>query len=77
VIPSKENEDRTARSLEVDKEAYLRRKIVERLIGWPRESRQIFLRFFKTTDNFGGMVTLISSGSTHSTKSSEIFGDKA
>jgi transposase len=58
VIPSKENEDRAARPVEFDREAYRRRNIVERLIGWLKESRRIFSRFEKTAKNFGGMITL-------------------
>ncbi len=58
VIPSKENEDRTTRPVEFDKEAYRQRNIVERLIGWLKESRRIFSRFEKTAKNFGGMITL-------------------
>lgn len=58
VIPSKENEDRAARPIEFDKEAYRRRNVVERLIGWLKESRRIFSRFEKTAKNFGGMITL-------------------
>lgn len=58
VIPSKENEDRDARPIEFDREAYRRRNIVERLIGWLKESRRIFSRFEKTAKNFGGMITL-------------------
>lgn len=58
VIPSKENEDRTARPIEFDKQTYRRRNIVERLIGWLKESRRIFSRFEKTAKNFGGMLTL-------------------
>ncbi len=58
VIPSKENQDRDARLIDFDKEAYRRRNIVERLIGWLKESRRIFSRFEKTAKNFGGMITL-------------------
>lgn len=58
VIPSKENEDRSARPVEFDKEAYRQRNIIERLIGWLKESRRIFSRFEKTAKNFGGMITL-------------------
>lgn len=58
VIPSKENEDRHARPVEFDKEAYRRRNHVERLIGWLKESRRILSRFEKTAKNFAGMVTL-------------------
>lgn len=58
VIPSKENEDCTTRPVEFDKELYRRRNIVERLIGWLKESRRIFSRYEKTAKNFGGMLTL-------------------
>jgi len=58
VIPSKENENRTERPIEFDREAYRRRNIIERLIGWLKESRRIFSRFEKTAKNFGGMITL-------------------
>lgn len=58
VIPSKENEDRTTRPVEFDKDAYRQRNIIERLIGWLKESRRIFSRFEKTAKNFGGMITL-------------------
>ena len=58
VIPSKENEDREARRVEFDREAYRRRNIVERLIGWLKESRRIFSRFEKTAKNFTGMLKM-------------------
>ena len=58
VIPSKENEDRDARPVSFDKEAYRCRNIVERLIGWLKESRRIFSRFEKTAKNFGGMIKM-------------------
>lgn len=58
VIPSKENEDRDARPVEFDREAYRRRNIVERLIGWLKEARRIFSRFEKTAKNFGGMIKM-------------------
>ncbi|QDU63700.1 hypothetical protein Pan216_45810 [Planctomycetes bacterium Pan216] len=58
VIPSKENEDRDARPVAFDREAYRRRNIVERLIGWLKESRRVFSRFEKTAKNFGGMVKM-------------------
>ena len=56
VIPSKENEDRAARPIAFDKKGYRRRNIVERLIGWLKESRRIFSRFEKTAKNFGGAI---------------------
>lgn len=58
VIPSKENEDREARPIEFDRDAYRQRNIVERLIGWLKESRRIFSRFEKTATNFGGMLKM-------------------
>jgi transposase len=58
VIPSKENEDPEARPVEFDKQLYRRRNIVERLIGWLKESRRIFSRFEKTAKNFGGMIKM-------------------
>jgi transposase len=58
VIPSKENEDRDARPVAFDKKRYRRRNIVERLIGWLKESRRIFSRFEKTAKNFSGMIKM-------------------
>jgi transposase len=58
VIPSKENEDRSARPIEFDREAYRQRNIVERLIGWLKEARRIFARFEKTAINFGGFIKM-------------------
>jgi transposase len=58
VIPSKANEDRAARSVEFDRQAYRRRSIIEQLIGWLKESRRIFSRFEKTATNFAGMVKM-------------------
>jgi len=58
VIPSKINEDRDTRAVEFDQVAYRKRSIVERLIGWLKESRRIFSRFEKTAKNFGGMIKL-------------------
>jgi len=58
VIPSKENEDRQARPVKFDRDAYCQRNIVERLIGWLKECRRIFSRFEKTAVNFGGMVKM-------------------
>ncbi len=58
VIPSKANEDRDARPFSFDRKAYRDRNIVERLIGWLKESRRIFSRFEKTAKNFGGMIKM-------------------
>ncbi|WZO99363.1 IS5 family transposase [Isosphaeraceae bacterium EP7] len=58
VIPSKEGEDRSARPVEFDKDAYRRRSIVENLIGRLKECRRVFSRFEKTAKNFGGMIKM-------------------
>ena len=58
VIPSKENENRDTRPVEFDRDAYRDRNIVERLIGWLKESRRIFSRFEKTAKNFADMIKL-------------------
>lgn len=58
VIPSKTNEDRDSRAVEFDDEAYRERNIVERLVGWLKESRRIFSRFEKTAMNFAGMLKM-------------------
>ena len=58
VIPSKENEDRDARPVDFDRDAYRERNIIERLIGWLKESRRIFTRFEKTAKNYLGMLKL-------------------
>lgn len=58
VIPSKENQDRDARPVKFDKQAYRNRNIVERLIGWLKECRRVFSRFEKTAKNFAGMIRL-------------------
>jgi transposase len=58
VIPSKENEDRDARPVKFDRDAYRNRNIVERLIGWLKESRRIFSRYEKTAKNFRGFIKM-------------------
>lgn len=58
VIPSKENEDQTTRPIEFDREAYRDHNIIERLIGWLKESRRILSRFDKTAENYAGFVKL-------------------
>lgn len=58
VIPSKCNQDRDARAVAFDHDAYRDRNIVERLIGWLKECRRVFSRFEKTAKNFAGMVRL-------------------
>ena len=58
VIPSKANEDREARGIDWDPDAYRQRNIIERLIGWLKESRRIFSRFEKTAKNYAGMLKM-------------------
>lgn len=58
VIPSRETEDREKRGVDFDKELYRDRNIIERLIGWLKESRRIFSRFEKTATNFAGFIRL-------------------
>ena len=58
VIPSKENEDRSARLVEFDGTAYRKRGIVECLIGWLKECRRVLTRFEKSAKNFGGMIKM-------------------
>jgi len=53
VIPSKENEDRTARPVEFDCAAYRKRSIVECLIGWLKECRRVLTRFESRRRNYG------------------------
>lgn len=56
VIPSQSGQDRGARPVEFDRAAYRERNIVERLIGWLKESRRVLTRFEKTAVNFLAMV---------------------
>lgn len=58
VIPSKDNEAPDSRGIEFDRDAYRDRNIIERLIGWLKESRRIFSRFEKTAKNYGAMLKL-------------------
>jgi len=58
VIPSKANEQQDARQVPFDRQAYRNRNVVERLIGWLKESRRVFSRFEKTARNYGGMITM-------------------
>ena len=43
-------------SADFDRELYRRRNVVERLIGWLKESRRIFSRFEKTAINYLAMI---------------------
>lgn len=39
-----------------DRETYRRRNVVERLVGWLKESRRLFSRFEKTAVNYLAMI---------------------
>jgi transposase len=41
-----------------NRETYRQRNIIERLIGWLKESRRILTRFEKTAKNFAGMIKM-------------------
>jgi hypothetical protein len=58
VIPSKENEDRSARLVDFDKEKYRQRYIVERLVGCFKECRWVFSRYGKTAFSSKGIVNI-------------------
>lgn len=58
VIPSRVKENREARPFEFDRKVYRDRNIIERLIGWLKESRRIFSRFEKTASNYAGMIKM-------------------
>jgi len=55
VIPTKSNEKPRPG---FDKEAYRRRNVVERCIGWLKECRRIMTRFEKLAVNFVAMFKL-------------------
>lgn len=55
VIPTKANEERIRG---FDKSSYRRRNVVERCIGWLKESRRLATRFEKLAENFESMVKL-------------------
>lgn len=58
VIPSKDNQNRDHRMVEFDRDAYRRRNIIERLIGWLKECRRVLTRYEKTALNYTGFITL-------------------
>ena len=58
VIPCKSNEDRDARGIDWDGAAYRKRNIIERLIGWLKESRRVLTRFEKTAKNYAGTIKM-------------------
>lgn len=60
VIPKKKNEHRChpGRSEKFDKQAYRRRNVVERCIGWLKENRRIAMRYEKLAVNYLAMIKL-------------------
>lgn len=64
VIPARQHEHEPAqrRDPNFDKEAYRRRNVIERCIGWLKECRRIGTRFEKLAVNFLAMVKLAMIG---------------
>jgi len=56
VIPQKGNKANDEGHPDFDRDAYRRRNVIERLIGWLKESRRLFSRFEKTAVNYLGMI---------------------
>jgi transposase len=58
VIPQRSDQaaQHTGRPLNFDREAYRRRNIIERCIGWLKECRRVATRFEKLAVNFLAMV---------------------
>jgi len=48
-----------------DRVSYRRRNVIERLIGWLKESRRVFARFEKTAINYLASQHPLLSGGTH------------
>lgn len=55
VIPTKSNEESNPR---FDKDAYRRRNVVERCIGWIKECRRVMTRYEKLAVNYLAMLKL-------------------
>lgn len=56
VVPEKGKKANDQDHLDFDREAHRRRNVVERLIGWLKESRRVLSRFEKTAINYLGMI---------------------
>ena len=56
VIPTRNDQKANPR---FDRRTYQRRNIIERLVGWLRESRRLATRFEKLAVNFLAMVKLV------------------
>ncbi len=55
LIPSKSNQPR---DVQFDHEAYKRRNVIERLVGWLKERRRLCTRFEKLAENYLAMIKL-------------------
>ena len=55
LIPTRSDQPRDPR---FDREAYKRRNVVERLVGWLKERRRLCTRFEKLADSYMAMVKL-------------------
>jgi transposase len=60
VIPQRRDQRarHRGRPLKFDREAYRRRNVVERCIGWLKENRRVAVRHEKLATNYLGMLTL-------------------
>lgn len=56
VIPHRQNE--ASRDVAFDRASYRRRNIIERTIGWLKESRRLATRYEKLAVHYLGMVTI-------------------
>lgn len=56
VIPETGDKANDEKHPDFDRDLYRRRNVVERLIGWLKESRRLFSRFEKTAVNYLGMI---------------------
>lgn len=64
VIPTRDDSDdpNQKRDPAFDKEAYRRRNVIERCIGWLKECRRVVTRFEKLALNFAAMIKLAMIG---------------
>lgn len=60
IIPTRNNpqDPHQRRDPQFDKETYRKRNVIERWIGWMKESRRIVTRFEKLAVNFLAMIKL-------------------
>ena len=60
VIPQRKDQraQHRGRPLKFDREAYRRRNVVERCIGWLKENRRVAVRYEKLATNYLGMLKL-------------------